>query len=262
MLIAPLSAVLFVAAQGAGNATPQRPAQLDRLELCLAEARADPATAIAEADTWLADTGGSDATYAQHCLGLAYTALLRWPAAEQAFLAARDAAPMSDTVRRAQLATMAANAALAEERAPEALASLALAEADARASGDAALQSIVAVDRSRALVLQGNEIEAETMLASARELDPQAPYAWLLSATLARRLGKLDAAQGFIETAAGLSPNYPEIGLEAGVIAMLAGREATAAASWRSVVELAPESDEAATARGYLAQLEEAAAGE
>ncbi len=36
---------------------------------------------------------------------------------------------------------------------------------------------------------------------------------------------------------------------------MLAGREDAARASWQSVITLAPDSEAAATARGYLAQL-------
>ena len=100
------------------------------------------------------------------------------------------------------------------------------------------------------------------MLAAARSFDAQNAMTWLLSATLARRLGKLDDAQGFIETAGALAPNYPEVGLEAGVIAMLQGREDAAEASWKSVVEVAPDSETAATARGYLAQLAELAADE
>jgi Flp pilus assembly protein TadD len=116
---------------------------------------------------------------------------------------------------------------------------------------------VVEADRARALVMLAREGEAEAVLAAARTFDAQNALAWLLSATLARRLGKLEEAQGFIETAAALSPNYPEVGLEAGVIAMLKGREAAAAASWRSIVALEPGSAAAETARGYLAQLAE-----
>ena len=93
-------------------------------------------------------------------------------------------------------------------------------------------------------------------LEKARTLDPQSPYAFLLSATLARRQGKLAEAQGFIETAAALAPDYPEIGLEA-VGAMLGGREDAAKASWQSVLEVEPDGEAAAAARGYLAQLGE-----
>src|SRR5690606_39643009 len=122
-------------------------------------------------------------------------------------------------------------------------------------SADAGLQSLVENDRARALVVKGRESEAEAALASARTLDAQNALAWLLSATLARRLGKLDEAQAHISTAAALSPDYPEVGLEAGVIAMLQGREDAAEASWRSVLAVEPDSDAAATARDYLAQL-------
>jgi tetratricopeptide (TPR) repeat protein len=255
------SLVLFLAQDAtAAPAPPQRTLAEDKLSVCLKHARTDPTSAIVEASAWLSAASGADASYPQQCLGLAYTVLLRWDAAERAFLAAREAAGTDDHFRRAQLATMAGNAALAGGRAVDALGELELAANDAAASADDGLRSMVEVDRSRALVMQGREADAEATLASARTLDPQSPFAWLLSATLARRLGKLDEAQGYIETAAALAPNYPEVGLEAGVIAMLAGHPEAAEASWRSVVELAPDSAEAASARAYLAQAAELAA--
>ena len=58
-----------------------------------------------------------------------------------------------------------------------------------------------------------------------------------------------------IEQAATLAPTNPEIGLEAGVIAVLGGREDAARQSWQSVIDLQPESLAAQTATGYLAQL-------
>ena len=79
---------------------------------------------------------------------------------------------------------------------------------------------------------------------------------WLLSATLARRLGNLESAQAQIEAAAGLAPGDPAIGLEAGVIAALAGSDEAARKSWNSVVALAPDGrrgNERATA--YLAEI-------
>lgn len=252
-----ISALLLMLTQAAAAATsPAIPTTADaRLEVCMEKARNDPATAISEANDWLSGLGGEDRSHPQQCLGMAYTSLLRWEAAEQAFLAARNALPASAAFRRAQLATMAGNAALADKRGAEALTALDLAVSDAKAAGDTALEAIAQVDRSRALVAQGATGQAEVALASARTLDPQNPYAWLLSATLSRRLDKLEEAQTQIETAASLAPDYPEIGLEAGVIAMLRGNEAAAAQSWRSVVALEPNGEAAATARGYLAQL-------
>ncbi len=96
-------------------------------------------------------------------------------------------------------------------------------------------------------------------LIEARTSSPDNPLAWLLSATLSRRQGKLGAAEAQILTAAGLKPTDPEIGLEAGVIAVLAGHDEAARKSWQSVVAAAPESAAAATANTYLAQLGEAA---
>ncbi len=259
-----LASLLLVLAQGAADEAPppQRTVAEDKLSLCLKRARTDPTSAIVEASTWSSEVNGPDVSYPQQCLGLAYTMLLRWDAAERTFLAAREAAAADDHFRRAQLATMAGNAALAGERAVDALTSLELAANDAAASADDGLRAMVEVDRSRALVMQGREADAEATLAAAGTLDAQSPLAWLLSATLARRLGKLEEAQGYIQTAAALSPNYPEIGLEAGVIAMLGGRRDAAETSWRSVVELAPDSAEAASARAYLAQAAEIAAEE
>jgi hypothetical protein len=53
-----------------------------------------------------------------------------------------------------------------------------------------------------------------------------------------------------------LAPTDPAIGLEAGVIAALGGRDDAARQSWQSVVRLAPDTPEAETARTYLAQLD------
>ena len=79
--------------------------------------------------------------------------------------------------------------------------------------------------------------------------------AWLLSATLSRRMGKLTEARAQIATAAQLNPKDPEIGLEAGLIEVLSGHDEAARKSWQSVLAMAPDSQAATTARGYIAQL-------
>ena len=80
-----------------------------------------------------------------------------------------------------------------------------------------------------------------------------------VSKTLLRRLGQLEPAQAAIETAARLAPTSPDIGLEAGVIAVLGGRDEAARQSWQSVIDLQPESLAAGTAKSYLEQLGPAA---
>jgi Flp pilus assembly protein TadD len=113
----------------------------------------------------------------------------------------------------------------------------------------------IALDRARALVSLGQNGEAATALADARTADPDNAQAWLLSATLSRREKKLIEAQTQIEKAAQLAPQDAEVGLEAGVIAVLGGRDEAARRSWNAVVAMSPESPAAATAREYLAQL-------
>jgi tetratricopeptide (TPR) repeat protein len=145
-----------------------------------------------------------------------------------------------------------AEAALAEGDFAGALAALDAAPPAA----DSVDRGRLAVLRARALVGLKRESEAEAPLAEARAATPGDASVWLLSATLSRRLNKLAEAQARIEKAAGLQPTDPEIALEAGLIAVLAGRDDAARKSWRSVIAVAPDSDAAATARGYLAQLD------
>ena len=57
------------------------PIEQARLEVCLEQARTDPASAIAEAGTWLSDASGAATSYPRQCLGYAYALLLRWDAA-------------------------------------------------------------------------------------------------------------------------------------------------------------------------------------
>lgn len=227
-----------------------------RLESCLHKARSDPDTARKVARDWREIADAEEAPQAGHCLGFAESRLGDFAAAQAAFTGARLAVPVDDRRYRTRLGLLAGNAALAAGEPEQALALLRDAEADAQASGDAPLIGEVALDHARALVSAGREGEAELALATARSNLPEAPLAWLLSATLSRRLGKLAEAQAQISEAARLDPFNPEIGMEAGVIAILDGREDAARKSWKSVLETAPDSASATQAQAYLAQLD------
>jgi tetratricopeptide (TPR) repeat protein len=117
------------------------------------------------------------------------------------------------------------------------------------------LQGLIALDRARALVATGELEAADASLSEARSLQPENAETRLLSATLLRRLDRLTEAQEQIEEAARLDPLDPAVGLEAGVIAIMGGREEAARASWMSVTSLAPDTPEAAIAQTYLDQL-------
>jgi Flp pilus assembly protein TadD len=223
-------------------------------EGCFDQIEQDPARAHTLAQIRRSETTGVDRVLANHCLGTASSELGLWDDARAAFIAAREETPADEARTRARFAALAGNAALAGGDAAGALDLLILAEGDAQASADATLTAITAIDKARTLVALGRGEEGLSALETATTLAPERAEGWLLKATLLRRLGQLDPAQTAIERAAQLAPTDPEIGLEAGVIAVLAGRDAAARQSWQSVIALGagPAAD---TAQEYLAQL-------
>ncbi len=230
-------------------AMPDRPAAYAAIDVCLDTARTDPEKARALADEWVSRTTGLQRAAGRHCLGVAASNAGDWGTAADAFLAARDEA--SDATFRVRMSTLAASALLAEGKPAEALAALDRADP----AGDAALAGAIALDRASALVALGRTDEAAVALTQARAAVPEDAQAWLLSATLSRRTGDLAAAQAQIEQAAALDPRDPAIGLEAGVIAALGGRDEAARKSFQSVVAAAPDSAQGNAATQYLAQL-------
>lgn len=270
----PLALILPLMAQvGPGTALPQAPLEIHhrsrapvvaapaiqpeagRLGPCLALAKAEPLAAVRSAESWRSGLTGAARARPAHCLGVALAGLERWTEAETAFREARDATPDDEPANRAMRGAMAGNAALAAGAPQRALTALDLAHADATAAGQAALASDIAIDRARVLVTLNRFDQASAALAEARANAPQNPQGWLLSATLARRQGHLAEAQAEIETAAQLLPADPEIALEAGVIAVLSGRDEAARKSWASVLAVAPGTPFAKTAQSYLDQL-------
>lgn len=238
-------------AQAAGPALPAA-----RTAGCMNEMMSSPAAGAMAAQNALDRAEGEERVRAGLCLGAALGAMERWDEARGAFLRARDSAGPANFASRARLGAMAGNAALAGGSADVALPILDTAQADAKIAKDTELLGTIAIDRARALVALGQQDQAAQALADARVAVPDNAQAWLLSATLSRRQNKLPDAQTQIERAAQLAPRDPEIGLEAGVIAMLAGREDAARKSWQSVVAGTPDSEAAKTAKGYLAQID------
>ena len=225
----------------------------DRLLLCIERAGKDPTTSLAEASAWVAAAKGASRSKPLECLGQIYTVLLRWDAAEGAFAEAAGVTPISDDARRSALFAQAGNASLAGGHADRALSHL---DAAVGVPGIGPLaRGQVEIDRGRALVaLDRLEDAVEALSAAQRDASDDAD-AWLLGATVARRRGDYAAAQRQIEVAGKLASADPEIGLEAGVIAMLDGREPAARKAWQSVMLVAPGTKEAETAKSYLAQL-------
>ena len=180
------------AAPRTGVPGPQTFEAPSRLHACLGAAADDADAAKATATAWLKEEQGSHRAQPLMCLGWVYSAQQRWDEAKQQFLAGREAAAPSDYLLRARLGAMAGNAVLAQgadaDDAPEALALLDTAHADAMSAGDTHLAGDIAIDRARALVALNRDGEAATALAEARQNSPDNAYGWLLSATLSRRM--------------------------------------------------------------------------
>ena len=234
---------------------PQLPAPRNSLGGCLATANSDPENALAQASDWLKDAQGPARAEANMCLGTAYAGLERWDEAQSAFTAGRAAAAPHDATMRAKLGIMAGNAALAGGSPVAALAVLDVSKGDAENAKTAELISAVAVDRARALVELKRQDEAASALAEARAAQADNATTWLLSATLSRRMNHLAEAQTQIETAAKLAPSDPEVALEAGVIAELAGHEDAARKDWQSVATADPDGPSGSQAKDYLAEI-------
>ena len=225
------------------------------LAQCLDQLADEPSRAHVQAQIRRDTTSGQDRVLANHCLGLASVELDRWEEARAAFTASRHETPAEDTRLRARFGAMAGNAALVTGDLAGALELLDAARADAVAASAGGMQGLIALDRARVLVGLEQMDAAEAALAEARNLQPEDAETRLLSATLLRRMSKLAEAQEQIEEAARLDPTGPAIGLEAGVIAILDGREDAARTSWQSVVTLSPGTEYAASAQAYLDQL-------
>lgn len=231
--------------------TTERAPAPTALDTCLTTAKAAPGKARALAEEWVARTTGAQRAAGYHCLGVAAGNDSDWESAAAAFIAAR--ADAADSRFRARMSALAGSALLAHGDAEAALFALDAGIPDA--AGDAELTGALALDRATALVALDRASEAADALADARRALPHDPQAWLLSATLSRRAGDLAAAQSHIEQAALLDPRDPAIGLEAGVIAALGGRDEAARKSFESVVAAAPDSAQGTAAKQYLAQL-------
>lgn len=254
---------------GAGGSLPQAPLKIPRKKTeaaappapltpaaqCRKLLAGNPAEAQAYAEKWLKDLKGSARVEPGQCLGMALAAQGEWDEAEAAFAEARELTPANEPAGRARLGGMAGNALLAAGKPEAALARLDQAHGEALGASDLPLAGEISIDRARALVALKRDGDAATALATARTNAADNGQGWLLSATLSRRQGKLAEAQQQIQVAAQLMPLDPEVGLEAGVIAVLAGNEGAARRSWLSVVKAAPGSETARTAQSYLDQL-------
>lgn len=227
------------------------------LQKCVDAAIDDQAAGEAYALRWAGRGGGFSAG---QCLGFAYSRAGKWQEAVAAFEgAARSAQSGNSQSDAARLWAQAGNAALAGGMAERARDDLGAALAGGGLAGLARGEAYL--DRARALVALNNLSAARADIDQALVLAADDPLAWLLSATLARRMTDLQRAAHDIAEAEKRAPDDASVALEAGKVAILTGDDAKARAQWERAVTLAPDSEQASAAREMIAQLDRAGSG-
>lgn len=238
------------ARQEAGS-IPVPPKYAGKFQACLDQAIESPERGVAFAQQWRID-GGS--FYARNCMGFAYARAERWAPAIVAFEQAADEAERGgEMAQSARLWAQAGNAALAGGDAAKARDHFDAALA--RGLPDGVEKGEVHLDRARALVALEDAKGARNSLDIALQQVPQDPLAWLLSATLARRVGEMKLAQAHIARAVQLSPDDASVALEEGNIAMLTNHEDVARSAWQRAVRIAGESAAGKAAADNLSRL-------
>ncbi|MBB4640937.1 tetratricopeptide repeat protein [Rhizorhapis suberifaciens] len=221
-----------------------------KFELCMDAALDNPEAGVKQAEAWRMASGGY---LARQCLGFAYAQQERWAPALVAFQQAADEADIAGDPASAQLWAQAGNAALAGGDPAKALnlfdAALARGLPDGFEKGE------VYLDRARAHVALDQLSEARPDMDKALDQVPKDPLAWLLSATLARRVDNLSLAQAHIARAVALAKDDASVALEEGNIAMLSGAEDVSRLAWERAVRLAPNSPAGKAAAESLKRL-------
>lgn len=227
------------------------PAIAERLASCLAAANGDAAIGLSTAEAWASEGGGA---YAAQCKGYALGKVERWKEAADIFEAGA-ATPKLDAPTSARLWSQAGNAALIGG--DPARAAHDLDQALAQPLPRTLSTGEIYLDRARARVATNNLPGARADLDLAVQYANADPLAWLLSATLARRMNDLPLARIHIEEAAKRARNDAAIALEQGIIyALSGGRDDAARAAFKRAQEVAAkDSDTAKQATDYLAQL-------
>ena len=239
--------ILFLLAAAAAPAGPALPAAMTP-ESCAALARSAPDSAIAAADQWRLRGGGLDA---RHCLGLAYAAAGRWSAAATTLEAAAREAESTRDLRSADFWVQSGNGWLAAGDAAKARSAFDAALATSTIAAE--LRGEVHLDRARAFVAMDNNAAARSDIDKGLELVPADPFAWYLSAALARRQDDLPRARKDIARALELAPGDAPILLEAGNIAGVSGEVEAAVSLFARAVRAAPESEAGKAAATALA---------
>jgi tetratricopeptide (TPR) repeat protein len=233
------------------------PPQPERLKVCLALAASEPAKALADAAAWRDANGGIGA---RHCMAVAQAGTNDFSGAAKSFEEAAQLAEGSQPVNAPAFWTGAGNAALAAGEAGRARALLDKALVHDTLTGP--YRGEVLLDRGRADVQAGDNASARRDIDEALRLVEGDPMAWLLSATLARRMGDGERAEKDIAEAVRLAPDAAPVAYEAGNVAAMLGADEAARVAWTRTVAADPQGDLGRAAQAALATLKPVAPAE
>lgn len=215
---------------------------------CTGLVKSNPGQAVQVASDWRIKGGGLDA---RQCLGLAYVALERWPAAATEFEQAAAEAETARDPRHADLWVQAGNSWLAAGNAARARKAFDAALATALLASE--LRGEVHLDRGRAGVALGDLTGARADIDKGLALVPADPFGWYLSSALALKEGRLARAQDDIAEAVRLAPDDANLLVHAGNVAGISGEIEAARGLYARAIKAAPNSDAARAARTALA---------
>lgn len=220
-----------------------------RYEGCVKALEVDAAKAEQFAVEWQALGGGLPA---RHCQALAQLHRGQYAAAAQTLAKAAQAAETAKSPMVADFWGQAGNAAFL---AADSKAAVGYFTSAITAAGDYAPQrkANLLIDRARAQTDLGDLPAARADLDKAIELNRDDPFAWMLSAALARRQGDMLRASSDISRASTLAPADPDVMFEQANIAHANNDDAAARQVWERVVKIAPGSEAATLSAKALA---------
>jgi tetratricopeptide (TPR) repeat protein len=245
-VILPLALMLVAAAAPTGPADTR--SDKARFDACVHLSDGDPIAAEKTAADWARTGGGVPAA---QCLGIALSAAGDWKSATGAFTTAATLAEETHAPGAAELWVSAGDAALAGGDAVQARTLLSTAIAAPNLSDQ--MKGEAYLDRARAGVAANDVAAARVDMDAALKLVPADPVAWLLSATLARRMNDQTRAATDIKEAQTRAPASADVLFEAGNIAAAGGDRPGARALWSQAAAAEPDSDAAKQAHAELA---------
>ena len=213
---------------------------------CMQMARDDPRAGLDLAQAWQKRGGAHPA---EHCLAVALIGAKRY---------AEAAARLSALAQEMEKAPSGLRAEVLDQEGQAWL--LAGDAGRAYAAADAAVALApddpnLLVDRAEAAGVGGRYDQALADLDRVLQQDPDRVEALTYRASAERALNRLDPALADIEKALRIQPDLPPALLERGNIRRLKGDRAGAREDWLHLIDSAPASPEAATARSNLAAL-------